>query len=259
MLLESEIVTHQESPVEVTNDGKTAPDDPTDKKIEVTQIEPAEQAKIEVTEVSDTTDAAEIVPTAVEVDAETVTGVDDVANDSKEMASSEIQQPLTESNIQPTNDEKIDENENLVSQESELSRDASETQNLDSSKSAEIVTSVTSPTTSPKPKKNQIAPMPLTDEDTIASAVVDSENIENIPITSPKPKKNQIQPLEILDSNQNRPTSAKSLRNFTNQELFSIGSRANTNISETAIDNWTKVISSVFKSYCMTHTFYEMF
>merc|ERR1712131_92857 len=72
---ESEIVTHQESPVEVTNDGKTAPDDPTDKKIEVTQIEPAEQAKIEVTEVSDTTDAAEIVPTAVEVDAETVTGV----------------------------------------------------------------------------------------------------------------------------------------------------------------------------------------
>ena len=76
----------------------------------------------------------------------------------------------------------------------------------------------------------------------------DSENIENIPITSPKPKKNQIQPMEILEPNSDRPTSAKSLRNFTNQELFSIGSRANTNISETAIDNWTKVSFKIEKT-----------
>ena len=93
--------------------------------------------------------------------------------------------------------------------------------------------------------------MPLSDENKSASneAVDDSENVENVPIMSPKPKKNQIQPLEILDSNQGRPTSAKSLRNFTNQELFSIGSRANTNISETAIDNWTKVGSIIIRLY----------
>merc|ERR1711911_66704 len=101
--------------------------------------------------------------------------------------------------------------------------------------------------------------MALSDVNTNAASlgttelISESENIENIPITSPKPKKNQIQPMEILEPNNDRPTSAKSLRNFTNQELFSIGSRANTNISETAIDNWTKVNFKIKTSLFMIY------
>ena len=57
--------------------------------------------------------------------------------------------------------------------------------------------------------------------------------------TSPAPpkKKNQIVPIEM---NPIRPTSSQSVRNFTNAELFSIGSRAETNLSSNAVENWEK-------------------
>ena len=220
-----------EQPIEVTEEGKTPPDDSSDNKTEVTRIEPV-VADI----VAPEPDAAETTQIEPVVSQEATTEVVELANENNQTISNESsEESPVEADIKETIDvkeinDKDDASENPTAQ--------------DGSQPPEIITSST---TSPKPKKNQISPMPLSDENKSASneAVDDSENVENVPIMSPKPKKNQIQPLEILDSNQGRPTSAKSLRNFTNQELFSIGSRANTNISETAIDNWTKVGSRI--------------
>ena len=244
MFLEPEIVTQiqqEELPVEVPETNTNLPDDSTDIKTEIADVETAKTTIVEVTEVSETTDAVEKTleeSTVGDASPETITDVVELTKDNEEIASNELQETPVESNIQATDDQAIVENENILSQ------DVSEKQNVETSKTPDIVTSSVA---SPKPKKNQIAPMALPDVNTNAASlgiteiISDSENIENIPITSPKPKKNQIQPMEILEPNNDRPTSAKSLRNFTNQELFSIGSRANTNISETAIDNWTKV------------------
>ena len=244
MFLEPEIVTQtqqEELPVEAPEANTNPPDDSTDIKTEIADVETAKTPIVEVTKVSETTDAVEKTheeSTVSDASPDTITDVVELTKDNEEIDSNELQENPVESNIQATDDQAIVENENISSE------DVSEKQNVETSKTPEIVTSLVA---SPKPKKNQIAPMTVPDVDTNAVSlgtteiISGSENIENIPITSPKPKKNQIQPMEILEPNNDRPTSAKSLRNFTNQELFSIGSRANTNISETAINNWTKV------------------
>ena len=232
---EPEIVTETQSveqPIEVTEEAKTAPDDSSENKTEVTQIEPIATEVVAADPVAPEPDAAETTQIEPVVSQEATTEVVELANENNQPISNESpEEGPVEDGVKETIDVK----------EINDKDDASENpQAQDVSQPPEIITLST---TSPKPKKNQISPMPLSDDTKTASneAIDDSENIENVPIMSPKPKKNQIQPLEILDSNQDRPTSAKSLRNFTNQELFSIGSRANTNISETAIDNWTKV------------------
>ena len=237
---EPEIVTEThpgEEPI-VTEEEKTPPDDSSDNKTEVTKIEPAAEV-VAAGPVAPEPDAAETTqaePIVSQKASEGTTEVIELANENNQTISNESsEESPVEAGVKETNEvnevnDKDDASENPISQ--------------DVSQPPEIITSST---TSPKPKKNQISPMSVSDKNKSASneAVDDSKNIENVPIMSPKPKKNQIQPLEILDSNQDRPTSAKSLRNFTNQELFSIGSRANTNISETAIDNWTKVGSRI--------------
>lgn len=254
MFPEPEIVTQtqqEELPVEIPEANKNPPDDSTDRKTELADIDTTETTNLEVTEVSETTDAVEKTHEESAVDElspDTVIEVVELTKDNEVMDSSElpVEHPV-DSDIQASVDQEIVENENISPEET------SEKQNVEASKTPDIVTSSIA---SPKPKKNQIATMPLPDVDTntaslgTAEIISDSENIENIPITSPKPKKNQIQPMEILESNSERPTSAKSLRNFTNQELFSIGSRANTNISETAIDYWTKVSFKSKKPPC---------
>lgn len=244
MFLEPEIVTppqQEELSTEVAETKENQPDDSTDIQAEVGEIKTPETTVAEVTEVSETTDPVEKTneeSQVVEASPDVITEKVELTKDNEEMDSNELPEHPVEANKPATDDPEIIENKNASSQ------DVSEIQNVEESKTPEIVTSSIA---SPKPKKNQIAPMPLPDNNTspaplgTAETITDSENVENIPITSPKPKKNQIQPMEILESNTDRPTSAKSLRNFTNQELFSIGSRANTNISETAIDNWTKV------------------
>ena len=249
---EPEIVTQtqqEELPVEVPEANSNPPDDSTDIKAELADIDSTETTNLEVTEVSATTDTVEKTheESAVgEVSPDTITEVVDLTKDNEVMDSTElpVEHPV-DSDIQATVDQEIVENENISSEE------VPEKQNVETSYTPDIVTSSIA---SPKPKKNQIAPMALPDVNSNVIAldtnetITDSENVENIPITSPKPKKNQIQPMEILEPNSDRPTSAKSLRNFTNQELFSIGSRANTNISETAIDNWTKVSFKIEKT-----------